>query len=181
MLGTTEIQRALDKFGNDVVRQSKKNLRTKKKLSSKALDKSIRYEAKVSNSAQSFEFTLYAEDYWKFVDYGVKGVGGTKADGSKWKVKRVTNNKFKYKDKKPPIIALNGWTIRRGLAPRNNKGQFTSRKGLLHAIATSIYHTGLETTNFLTAPFEKEFKQLPDELLEAFSLDVDKFLKFSIQ
>ena len=175
----TETYKALKQFGDDVERKAKNNLRRKNKLSSKALHDSINYEAKASKN--SFELDFFMEDYWEFVDYGVKGIGGTKADGSIWKKKRVTNSKFKYRDKRPPIIAFNGWTIRKGIAPRNASGQFTARKSLMFAIAESVYRTGLETTSFFTQPFDKEFKQLPQELIHAYSLDVDNFLEFAIK
>jgi len=179
MLGD-ETMDALKLFGDSVVNKSKNNLRKKDKLASKRLHNSIDYDVKVHPN--SFSLTFEMEDYWEFIDYGVKGVGGTKADGSKWKKKRVTNSKFKYKNKRPPIFPeLNSWTIRKGVAPRGKDGKFLKRKGLLHAISTSIFHTGLETTNFFTKPFDKEFKELPDELIEAYALDVDDFLEFTIQ
>ena len=168
------VKKSLDSFGSSVVSGSKKELARKKKNASKNLSKSEDYAVKVSKN--SFQLDFIMEDYGKFIDKGVKGVGGKKADGSSWKKKRVTNNLYKYKKKRPPTIAFNGWTIKRGIAPRNKKGQFTTRKGLLHAIATSVFHTGLETTNFFTKPFEKAFKKLPDELVEAYGLEVDKLL-----
>lgn len=170
---------ALDLFGEAVVGKSRLNLKRKDKLASKGLFDSISY--KIKTSPNSFEIDFYMEDYWKFVDYGVKGVGGTKADGTPWKKKTVTNNKFKYKDKRPPIIAFNGWTIRKGIAPRDSKGRFIKRRSLLFAIANSVYHTGLETTSFFTKPFEKEFRELPDEVVEAYALDVEEFLEFAIK
>ena len=168
------VKKALDSFGSSVVSGSKKELARKKKNASNNLSKSVDYAVKVSKN--SFQLDFLMEDYGKFIDKGVKGVGGTKADGSRWKKKRVTNNEYKYKSKRPPTIAFNGWTIKRGIAPRSKGGQFTTRKGLLHAIATSVFHTGLETTNFFTKPFEKAFKKLPDELVEAYGLEVDKLL-----
>ena len=169
---------ALNRFGIKVVNKSKGNLKRKKKKASGKLINSIDYKAKVSKN--SFELSFEMEDYWTFVDYGVKGVGGTKADGSSWNRKKVTNSKYKYKKKKPPIMAFNGWTIRKGIAPRSKGGQFTKRRGLLFAIATSVFHTGLETTSFFTKPFEKEFKRLPDELVKAYALEVEDLLKFTI-
>lgn len=170
---------ALNHFGSTVVNKSKDNLKRKKKNASGKLIDSIGYKAKVSKN--SFELSFEMEDYWTFVDYGVKGVGGNKADGSSWKRKRVTNSKYKYKKDKPPIMAFNGWTIRKGIAPRSKGGQFTSRRGLLFAISTSVFHTGLETTSFFTKPFEKEFKKLPDDLVKAYALDVEELLKSAIQ
>lgn len=180
--------KALNNFGTKVVNKSKGNLKRKKKKASGKLIDSISYSTKVSKN--SFEFSFEMEDYWTFVDYGVKGVGGTRADkkvdgktvkGETWEKKRVTNSKYKYKKKKPPLMAFNGWTIRKGIAPRNKGGQFTSRKGLLFAISTSVFHTGLETTSFFTKPFEKEFKRLPDELVKAYALELEDLLKFTIK
>ena len=174
------VKKALDKFASDVIKESKRNLKRKDKNTSKNLSNSLDYKLKVSKN--SFTLSIVMEDYGKFVDQGVKGVGGTKADGTKWKKKRVSNKSpFKYRSKMPPARAFSGWSVRRGIAPRNEQGQFTSRKSLQFAIANSVYHTGLETTNFFTQPFEKQFKELPDELVEAFGLEVDDFLEFAIK
>jgi hypothetical protein len=171
------VKNALDSFAYDVIDGAKKNLKSKGKNASGKLSKSLDYKLKVSKN--SFELAIYAEDYSKFIDQGVKGVGGTKADGSKWKKKRVSGKSpFKYKSKKPPASAFSDWSVRKGIAPRNEKGQFMSRKGLMFAIANSVYHTGLETTNFFTQPFNKEFKELPQEVIKAYDLEVDEFLKF---
>lgn len=174
-----ETQKALKSFADSVETKAKANLKKKNKVASGELYNSIKYDLKVNPN--SFELTFDLTDYWEYVDYGVKGVGGTKADGSRWNVKKVTNSRFKYTNKRPPISALNGWTIRKGIAPRNSKGQFTSRRGLMFAISNSIFHTGLETTNFFSKPFENEFKKLESDIIEAYSLDVDDFLKFSLK
>ena len=173
------IKKALDTFGKSVVKQSRTQLSKKKKNASKSLWKSLDYGLKVSKN--SFELSFLMEDYGKFIDKGVKGVGGTKADGSTWKKKRVTNNLYKYTNKRPPTKAFNNWTVKKGIAPRSKGGQFTSRKGLMFAIAESVYRTGLETTNFFTRPFEVAFKQLPDELVEAYGLEVERLLKSTIE
>lgn len=171
-----EVENVLKDFGNDVIVGARKNL--KKKNASGALSKSLDYDLAVHK--QSFSLSFEWEDYGKFIDEGVKGVGGTKADGTKWKLKKVFGSSFKYKNKRPPHIAFNGWTIRKGIAPRSKGGQFQKRKGLLFAIANSVYHTGLETTHFFTSPFEREFKKLPDEVIEAYGLDLDNFLKLTL-
>ena len=168
----------LEIFAGNVVGKAKNNLKRKKKLASKNLYNSIDSDIKVHKNSFSLSFSM--EDYWQYIDYGVSGVGGVKADGSQWKKKKVTNSKFKYKTKRPKTIYLNGWTIRKGIAPRDKSGKFLKRSGLLHAISTSIFHTGLETTKFFTQPFEKEFKDLPDELVEAYALDMDSFLETSL-
>jgi hypothetical protein len=170
-----DVKDALDKFGKSVVKQARTQLTKKKKNASKALYNSIQYNLKVSKN--SFELSFSMEDYGTFVDKGVKGVGGTKADGSNWKKKKVVGSKFKYTNKKPPASAFNNWTVRKGIAPRSKGGQFTTRKGLQFAIANSVYHTGLETTNFFSRPLDVALKPLPDELAEAYGRDIDERLK----
>ena len=108
------------------------------------------------------------QDYGKFIDRGVKGVGGTKANGERWKVKKVTNNDFKYGNKKPPAKAFDKWIVRRGIAPRTAGGQFASRRSTSFAIANSVYHTGHETTNFFTRPLENEFNKIAKRLTQRF-------------
>ena len=159
------IKKIFNKLGSKVVIQAKANLKKKKKGGGE-LDKTLRYKL----SGNTIEFTL--ADYWEYVDAGVKGKGGTKADGKAWRLKKVTNSKFKYRNKKPPFMAFNGWTIRKGIAPRDAKGKFTSRKSLLYAIANSVYHTGIETTHFFTDALDNEVLKLGDEIGEAFALDL---------
>ena len=167
------LKKIFDKLGSNVVTQARVNLKKKKKGDSN-LSKNLSYKVK----RNSIEFTL--AEYWEYVDAGVKGVGGSKASemGVKlkspkpWKLKKVTNNKFKYTYKKPPFMAFNGWTIRKGIAPRNKKGQLMKRKGLLYAIANSVYHTGIETTHFFTDALDNEVLKLGDEIGEAFALDL---------
>ena len=76
-----------------------------------------------------------------------------------------------------PTKVFNIWSIRRGLAPRTVGGQFTTRKSLLFALSESVYRTGLETTHFLTNPFEKLLKEIPNKLIEAYGLDVEELLQ----
>ena len=167
------LKKIFDKLGSNVVTQARANLKKKKKGGGE-LDKSLKYKLK----GKGIEFTL--ADYWEYVDAGVKGKGGSKASemGVKlkspkpWKLKKVTNNKFKYRDKKPPFMAFNGWTIRKGIAPRDAKGKFMKRKSLLYAIANSVYHTGIETTHFFTDALDNEVLKLGDEIGEAFALDL---------
>ena len=179
------VKKALDSFGTDVIKNAKKELKRQDKNASNRLSNSLDFDVKVSKN--SFEMHFEMEDYGTFIDKGVHGVGGTKEDGTKWKKKRVVNSPYSYRQPSKTNSngkfkqSLGGWTIKRGIAPRNKAGQFTSRKGLIFAIRKSIIHTGLETTNFFTKPFENAFKRLPDELIKAYGLQVDKLLKLTLQ
>lgn len=179
------VKQALDDFGFDVVEGAKTILKQKDKNTSKKLSNSLDYKIKVSKN--SFEFTLYMEDYGQYIDRGVKGAGGTKADGSKWQKKRIANNSlFKqragYKNKRPPANVFLGWIKKRGVQGRNKKtGRFTTRKSLSFAIANSVFHTGIEATRFLSTPVNKYFKKLPQDIVEAYGLTVDSLLKNSLK
>jgi hypothetical protein len=173
------VKQAIDNFWANVISDAKDNL--KKKNASGALSNSLK--AETIEYKNSFTTSLSMEDYGIYIDQGVKGVGGTKADGTKWKKKSVFGSRenFRYKNKRPPYMAFNGWSIRRGIAPRTKSGKFQKRKGLLFALANSVYHTGLETTHFLTTPFEYHFKSLPDDIVEAYALEVEDLLKMSLK
>ena len=169
-------------FGKQVIKKAKSNL-VKHKIKNSNLSKSLRYRVKDST------LTFYMSDYGEFVDAGVKGVGGSKKyeDGVKlkaskpWKKKKVTNNKFKYTNKRPPFMAFNGWTIRMGIAPRNKKGQFMSRKSILFAIANSVYHTGQKTTNFFQDAFYDEIDNVTDRLSDSLALKIELALVDSLE
>lgn len=160
----------LKRFADSVVKESKTALTKKKKNVSKELYNSIDYNLKVSKNSFSLEFVM--AEHGKFIDKGVKG--------SKSSIKAPTSP-YQYKNKMPPLKALDKWIVKKGLATRNKKGQFVSREGLKFAIAKSIQEKGIETTNFFTKPFESAFKRLPEDLIEAFGLEVDNFLKTSLK
>jgi hypothetical protein len=48
-------------------------------------------------------------------------------------------------------------------------------------IRNSIWNKGLKTTDFFSRPFELAFKKLPDELIEAYSLEVENLLKYTLK
>lgn len=151
-------QELLNRFIKHVVSQAKKNLTTSGKNASKKLYNSIQGEAKAFPNSIGIYFDM--EDYGFFQDKGVSGV------------KKKYNTPFSYKTKMPPPSAFDKWTIRRGIAPRNTKGQFQTRKGLNFAIARSIFEKGIKPSLFFTKPFEAAYKNLPDELIDKYGLDV---------
>ena len=163
------VQLALDKFGKRVVKESRTALTKKKKNASKSLYNSIGYKSKVSKN--SFELSFSMETYGKFIDKGVKGVGGTKANGKPWKKKKVTNNLYKYTNKKPPASAFNNWIVRKGIAPRDSKGRFIKRQSLNFLIARSIKSKGIRATLFFTKPFERGLDLYGDEIVAGYLED----------
>ena len=152
-------QEVLDRFVKHVVSQAKKNLTTTNKNASKKLYNSIKGEAKAFPNSIGIYFEM--EEYGFYQDKGVSGV------------KRKFNTPFSYKSKIPPPKAFDKWTIRRGIAPRGAGGKFQSRKGLNFAIARSIFEKGIKPSLFFTKPFEAAFKNLPDDLIEGYGLEVE--------
>ena len=48
-------------------------------------------------------------------------------------------------------------------------------------ITRSIYLKGTKPTLFFSKPFEKGFEKLPQDLVEAYGLDIESFLKFTLK
>jgi len=161
-----ETYNALKRFQQYVVRESRSNLKRMKKNSSNKLYQSIKGSVKVN--ANSFELDIEMLPYGQFQDKGVSGK------------KKKYNTPYSYKDKMPPARAFDKWVVRKGIAPRNKQGQFQNRKGLSFAIARGIYINGIKPSLFFTKPFEKAFKKLSPELVEAYGLDVAELMEFTL-
>tara|TARA_R110000764_G_scaffold212354_1_gene298633 strand:+ start:242 stop:763 length:522 start_codon:yes stop_codon:yes gene_type:complete len=158
-----EIKKVLTVLGKDIVTQAKKNIKSSDISSKGHLYNGMKYKSTVGQASVGLVITI--ADYWEYMDYGVEGVGGQRADGSNWVKRRVTNNKFKYKEKMPPPSAFSRYTSERS-------GQF--------AIAKSVFHRGLKTTSFFNDPFDAEIKELEAKILQASYDAVEKSLTESI-
>ena len=158
MLDKEEVQEAIDKFRKYVVQQSKSNLTKQKKNASKSLYNSIKGISKVNPNSISLYFEM--EAHGVFQDKGVSG-----------KEKKY-NTPYSYKSKMPPTKALDKWVVRRGIAPRDAKGRLISRQSLKFAIAKGIFKNGIKPSLFFTKPFEAAYDRLPDELVEAYGIDI---------
>tara|TARA_R110002050_G_scaffold98235_5_gene204243 strand:+ start:1335 stop:1859 length:525 start_codon:yes stop_codon:yes gene_type:complete len=161
MSETNFLLEALKEFEQKVVQAAKDNL-TKQNTSGE-LSKSIKGDVKqMPNSIRVF---FEMNEYGFYQDRGVKGTKGGKS-----------LDNFAYTNKMPPPKAFDKWTVRKGIAPRDVKGKFQSRKGLNFAIARSIFEKGIKPTMFFTKPFEKAYNQLPQELIDKYGLDMENLL-----
>lgn len=164
-----ETEKQLKAFRDYVVKESKFNLTRLKKNSSKRLYDSIKGEYKVMPNSFSMEFDM--EDYGTFQDKGVNGLEVNR--GSKYSFSKGFPSR-------EMLNSLDKWIVRKGIAPRNKKGEFVNRLGLKFAIAKNIFKRGIKPSLFFTKPFENAFKKLPNELIEKFGLDVVKLFDNSI-
>lgn len=159
-----ETQQALEDFKKYVIQQARTNLTKGKKNVDGNLYKSL--QGFVEKSPAGFRLYFEMEDYGMFQD---KGVSGTK---------KKYNTPFSYKSKMPPIKPLQLWAKKRNIRLRDDKGKFKkgSYKTIGFLIARSIFEKGIKPSLFFTKPFERAFKQLPEELREAFGKDINKLL-----
>ena len=166
MLSNTK--ESLEKFRRFVAQQSRSRLSKAGKNDSKGLYKKLDGVLKVSPNSFQLSWDL---GYGEFID---KGVSGTK---------KKYNTPYSYKDKMPPIKPLADWAKRKAIRLRDDKGRFQkgNYKTIGFLIARSIQKKGLKPSLFFTKPFEQGFKKLPDELLEAYGLDVEEFLKYTLK
>jgi len=163
------IQELLEDFKDNVIREAKSNLKTKGKLNN-----SLR--GFVKESKNSIQITFEMESYGAFVDRGVKG------NKSSNKGNRQTESPYKFGTNSSLIGKAKGgmsgiltkWVKQKGFQFRDAQGRFMSYRSMGYIIARSIYSKGLKPTLFFTKPFEKHFKNLPQELIEKYGLDIEK-------
>ena len=170
-------------FAEEVVRLAKRNAQ-KQKVSGE-LKRSISYREDVSPKG-SFELDFMMLKYGKYQDAGVDGVINKRG-------KRKYNlPTYKYKRKggpdslqgMPPIAPLQKWANKKRLRLRNKEtGRFMKggQKTLAFLIARNIFYKGLKPTYFFTEAFEKAYKKLPQEFLDAYALDTGDFIEFTMK
>lgn len=147
-------KRALDKFGKYLVKQSRSNLSKKKKNVTNKLYDSLDYS--IRSSDVSFEFDFLMEAYGEWVDKGRKA------------------------GKNPPFSAIRKWVEDRRIQFRSNRGRFQTYDQTAWAVVKKIGRDGIEASNFYSRPFQLGYNKLPNELVEAYALDVEEFIEFSI-
>ena len=147
-------KKALDKFGKYLVKESRKNLTRKKKNVTNSLYDSLDYDIKAMPN--SFEFDFLMNEYGEWVDKGRKA------------------------GKNPPFSPLRKWVEDRRIQFRSNKGKFQTYDQTAWAIVKSIGKKGIPASNFYSRPFNLGYAKLPNEIVEAYALDVEDFLEFTI-
>jgi hypothetical protein len=115
------------------------------------------------------------EEYGAFVDEGVQGKrSSAKAPQSPFRFGSGSGRKGGLRE------AISKWIERKGIQGRDNQGRFISNKSLTTLISRSIYNKGIAPSMFFTKPFENAFKNLPDEIIQKFNLDIDELIESSL-
>jgi hypothetical protein len=83
--------------------------------------------------------------------------------------------------KMPPFGAIYAWAARKKVQFKDGKTKkFLSYAETARLVMIKIKAKGIQPTDFYTRPFNLGFKQLPEELRQAYELDVMQFLDFTI-
>jgi len=167
MQNTEQTYKYLNDFAKYVIQQSRSNLTKGGKNVDNKLYNSL--DKQIEVGANSFRLAFLMENYGEFQD---KGVSGTQ---------RKYNTPFSYKSKRPPLKPIQDWVSKRRFQFRDRStGKFMSFKSTAYLVAGGILKNGIKPSLFFTKPFEKAFERLPDELVEAYGLDVEQFLQYTI-
>ena len=152
-----KFEEALEKYAKYVIQQSRANLTRKGQKASGKLYQSLGY--KIQGSKVKFE----SEEYGVYQEQGVRGAKSTYSESSK--------SPFRYTSKMPPSRVFDKWTVKKGIAPRDEQGRFINRKSLNYLIARSIYKKGIRATMFFTKPFERGLDLYGDEIVAGYIED----------
>ena len=96
LLEAVNLEKELERFFKQLIKQSRKNLKSDGSNASGNLSRDMSYQVKENKN--SFEADLLMPKYGEFINYGVKGVESGKSLKG-----------YKYKNKKPPIRFLKTW------------------------------------------------------------------------
>jgi hypothetical protein len=163
----SNVEDELNAFRKHVITEARKNLTRNKKNASKTLYNEMSSFLKVSKN--SFELAFLMPIYGEFQDKGVSGV------------KKKYDTPFSYKTKMPPLDVFEAWIKRKGIKGRDKRGRFITNKSLSYLIARSVFNNGIKPSLFFTRPFELAYKRLGDDVIQAFGLDIDKFLEYTLK
>ena len=180
---TKNLEEAMIKFGSKVIQDGRVILNSKgKRTASDALYNDYHYTLNQSKNTMTvgFEFGR-ARDYWRFVDEGVKGVGysdaktqgGTQGNRGRTGLARGQNSPFSFKYSRPTRTmrdAIKEWIANKPIGVTGNM------ESAAFAIGYGIKRRGLERTLFYTKPVKTHLITLPDEVKEAFRIDIQSLV-----
>ena len=163
---TKALERYLNSFGKQIVKQAKENLSAADKKG--ALSNSIDFFVIKKGGSITVRFKM--NSYGAFVD---KGVSGTDKKRSFKDYKGKTKpSPFKYTTKQPPSGIIEKWIKRKGLKGRDKKGRFITHKSLSFLIARSIKNKGIQGISFFQKPLMLGMKQFSSKFGKAIADDI---------
>jgi hypothetical protein len=179
MLTRGKTRTALELFKQVVINQSRTMLTRKRKNVTRELFDSIKGDVDVMKNSMTVKFTM--NDYAYYQDLGVHGAKTsyplTRQYGSLAKF-----GKTKTKQEGGLSDSIKEWVRKRRFQFRDKKtGRFMSYNSTAYLISRSIYNKGLKPSLFFTKPFQNAFKTLPQEVVDAYALDIESFIEFTLK
>ena len=165
------LERYLNSFGKQIVKQAKENLSAADKKG--ALENSIDFFVIRKGGSITVRFKM--NSYGAFVDKGVSGTD-KKRSFKDYKGKTKTSP-FKYTTKQPPSGIIEKWIKRTGLKGRDKKGRFITHKSLSFLIARSIKKKGIQGISFFQKPLMLGMKQFSSKFGKAIADDIVNSLR----
>jgi len=175
MLADKELQEELNKFAKYVIQQSRSNLTKGSSDYGTYNDTKTLYNSLKGNvvpTKNGANLNIEMADYGKFKDKGVRGKSSSsKAPNSPFRFGSGTGRKGGLTE------AMQSYVKRRRIQFKDRKtGRFLSYQSTAFLIARSIYQKGIKPSLFFTKPFVAAFKRLPDDLIKAYSIGIEKDL-----
>lgn len=164
------------KFGDSLVRQTRKNLKREDMVVTGVLYDSIGYNMDQTETGYIFYFEMVEYGYYQ--DEGVEGKDPGKiiVNGSRG-VQKAPGSRFKFgsgKGRGSIFKGLDRWVVKKkDIVPRNKRGQFMSRAAVKSAIAKSIFYQGLKPRHFFSDAWDKTTKHVGSALATAYIEDVE--------
>ena len=152
----------LDEFGKQFIDAYRSGLDAKNANASKGLYNSLNFEVKIGK--QSINLDILLNDYWKYLEYGCKGMETSYPDAY-------------YPAHFPPTKAIEEWIKIKPVIPEQRNGKLPTQKQLAFLIARSINRKGIEPRFIFRDAVDDVWEQLKDALNEAIEKDVENNIK----
>lgn len=164
------VENYLNRFATSIVNKSKGILKKKKKVVTGNLLNSIKF--KIIKTAKGYDVQFSMLDYGEFIDKGTSG-SQKKRTYVDYEGKRK-NSPYSFGKTKDGGLTrgLDKWIVMKGIAPRDAKGRFISRKSLKFLMARKIYTQGHDGLSFFQKPLQLGMKNFADKLGKALKVDI---------
>lgn len=167
-IGSDNIQTVILDWQNETIVKLQKSLDEKASSgTSLKLRQSIQ-PRKLEQTENGLLMVIEAEDYYKYIDEGVRGVGGEKKGGGIFQ-QVAPNSPFSYKKgSKPSVKHFEQWARIKGLNP--------------FAVRESVFRKGLTPNFFFSSVMTNEWiNELSTRLEEVGANNIEVILKNSIE
>ena len=167
-IGSDNIQTVILDWQNETITKLQKSLDEKASSgTSLQLRQSIQPK-KLQQTESGLLMVIEAEDYYKYIDEGVRGVGGERSTGGIFE-QVAPNSPFSYKEGgRPSVKHFEQWAATKGINP--------------FAVRESVFRKGIKPNNFFSSVMTDEWiNELSTRLEKVGAENIEVILKNSIE